>query len=906
MAELPSGTVTFLMTDIEGSTKLLERLGDGPYERVLDDHRSVIRAAIARHNGHEVHTEGDALFAVFADATDALAAAITTARGLTEPVRVRIGLHTGEALVSGRDYVGVAVHRTARIRDAGHGGQILVSAATAAVVGETASLRDLGPHRLKDLGEPERLYQVGSEDSFPPLRTLNAIAHTLPLQRTTFVGQERSLEEVGKLLEAHRLVTLTGIGGCGKTRLALQVAADSTDHYPDGVFFVDLAPVSDPGLVAQAAVTGAGLTPAGTVDRPAETLLLEHLAQRRVLLVLDNCEHLLDAAAALVDAVLGACLNTTVLATSRELLEVTGEQAWGVPSLALPEAGRPIAESHAVRLFCDRAVAVQPDFELTPENETAVIEICTRLDGIPLAIELAAARVTHLSPRQIGDRLDDRFRLLTGARRRVQRQQTLQAAMDWSYDLLDDTERVLLRRLAVFAGAFPLDAVEGVCGAGDPRSAIVDGIGSLISKSLVTTESHGNVTWYRLLETVRAYAEGKLADAGESDHFRTAHRDWYLAFMMSPSIAEWHSPPMYLLLETQFEGHEDNVRVALEWTANEGRVDLIAKALLAIVRILTDPDESNRWIELVLATDAIDEDDRLAALSIGSWVAMVRLDPTMDDKAKRAVELADERPSRAYANALLQRALFVSTVGQATGDEALEAEATALANEAQRAAEAGGWPTWRVAALTALGQHLLIWERHGEAAEAFDAAMRIRERTPTPFPNSRLRNLPANGLALALHLAGEPARAVEIAQQNLPTVASGPMQIGWALGEVMTAVIAGSRDQARVALRMAVSDARLASIPLLNGEWLVGFAALAAEEGDLPRAARLLAAARALGTDAVVQFRSPISYAVYRHYVRIVRAGLAPEDGKRYRDEGRAMSPDEALAYALEEPVSSA
>jgi tetratricopeptide (TPR) repeat protein len=358
------------------------------------------------------------------------------------------------------------------------------------------------------------------------------------------------------------------------------------------------------------------------------------------------------------------------------------------------------------------------------------------------------------------------------------------------------------------------------------------------------------------------------------------------------------------LLGSGFDDYEDNIRAALEWTAKEGRPELIASAIVPVARVLIDPEEVNRWVQYVLAADNIDPDDHLTALSVSSFLGMIRLDPRMDDDAKRVIELAGGSPSRALANALLQRSLFISSAGQATQNDALEAEASALANEAVRVAEAGDWPTWRVAALTVLGQHFLIWERHTEAAEAFDAATHVRTSTPNVLLNRGLQNRAATGLALALYMDGERERAAEVARRTVDTDDEDFFRFG-SLDAVMALLISGAHDRAREALHSLVADVRHAAIPLANSEWFVGFAAIGVEEGDMPRAARLLAAARALGSHAIVQFRSPDSYAVYRHYVRIVRAALTAEDAHRYRDEGRAMSTDEALAYALEVPVSS-
>jgi len=508
VSTLPEGILTFLFTDVEGSTRLVKELGDAGWAELLEEHRLILRLAFSEHAGVEVDTQGDAFFVVFTRETDAAAAAIQGQRTLEEHpwrdgqrVRVRIGLHTGEALVRGEHYVGHEVHRASRICDAGHGGQIVVSQTTADLVRESlprgATLTDLDLHRMKDLSDAQRLFQLqatGLPSEFPRLRSLDS-PHNLPAERSSFVGREKEIVTVRSLLAEHRLVTLTGIGGSGKTRLALQVGALELGGFTDGVFFVDLAPVSDPDLVSQAVATAAGLSfgdALGGLGGSVDDLLVASLARRECLLLVDNCEHLVDTVAGLVDRIFAGCPDVILMATSREVLGVEGEQIVPVPSLAVPDDPSEAEGADAVLLFTERAKAVKSSFALGPESRAAVVEICRRLDGIPLAIEFAAARVAHLSPQQIADRLEDRFRLLTGGRRRIQRQQTLAAALDWSHDLLDEEERTLFRRLAVFAGGFSLEAAEAICtGNGIPAESVLDRLGSLVAKSLVTAGEEG-------------------------------------------------------------------------------------------------------------------------------------------------------------------------------------------------------------------------------------------------------------------------------------------------------------------------------------------------------------------------------------------------------------------------------
>ena len=482
-SRLPSGTVTFLFTDIERSTESAAALGDERWADALQIHRDLLRPAFEKRDGVEVGTEGDAFFVAFVRATDAVDAAIEGQRALEQfawpgeaRLRVRMGLHTGEALVRGGDYVGHDVHKAKRISDAGHGGQIVLSQTTGDLVRDKATLVDLGFHRLKDLGEPQQLYQVGAEDlpsSFPRLRTLDAAPHNLPIQLTSFVGRERELGEVSGLIAATRLLTITGAGGCGKTRLALQLGAEVMDTFANGVWLADLAPLTDATVVLQAVADAVGVPQghAGDVaaEQPVEERLVAHLKDRRALVILDNCEHLISSCADLATMLLASCPGVRIVVTTREPLGVAGETSWRLPSLAVPRTDstspEALNDAEATRLFCDRASQAVPSFAPTHDDALAIVDICTRLDGIPLAIELAAARVRVLPCTEIAKRLDDRFRLLTGgSRTAMPRQQTLRATVDWSYDLLSGEQQALLRRLSVFAGGFTLEAAEEICG----------------------------------------------------------------------------------------------------------------------------------------------------------------------------------------------------------------------------------------------------------------------------------------------------------------------------------------------------------------------------------------------------------------------------------------------------------
>ena len=543
-------TLTFLFTDIEGSTAMLWRLGE-VYAEVLTAHHAVMRAGLAEHGGREVGTQGDAFFAAFSSPRACVAAAIGMQRALAsypwpagESVRVRMGIHSGEAAETPAGLVGLDLHRVARITAAAHGGQVVLSATTAALLGDSlpagASLKDLGLHRLKDLGRPEQIFQLQADGlltAFPPLRSLEnpKLRHNLPAQVSSFIGRDRELAEVGRLIGISRLVTLTGTGGAGKTRLALQIAAGSLDGSGDGVWFTDLAPLKHPDLVAAAVANVLGIRE--EPGRPVLDTLVDAVGQQRLLVVLDNCEHVINACAKLADALLRNCPDITLLATSREPLSIDGEIVHRVPSLITPADGddvEAIVNTEAVRLFADRAV--QQGVPLARDERTAEMagRICRRLDGIPLAIELAAARLRVMPIAELDARLDQRLSLLTGgSRAALPRQQTLRALVDWSWELLNPAERQVLARLSVFAGGFDLAAAEAV--SSGPEVApeeTVRHLGALVDKSLVqfdhTAAGPGR---YRLQETIRQYAARQL-DAqgpGVADGARSAHRDHYLA-----------------------------------------------------------------------------------------------------------------------------------------------------------------------------------------------------------------------------------------------------------------------------------------------------------------------------------------------------------------------------------------
>jgi predicted ATPase/class 3 adenylate cyclase len=620
MTELPTGTVTFLFTDIEGSTRLLQELGDG-YAAVQGEHAAIVRRAVAEAGGVEVSTHGDAFFVAFRSPVGAIRAALAAQQGLaahdwspSRPVKVRMGVHTGEGALGGDDYVGIDVHRAARIADAAHGGQVIVSDATRALVRNAlpagASLRDLGMHRLRGLAAPERLHQLvvdGLAADFPAPRTLDARPHNLPLQLTSFVGREEEIAEVEQLLHQARLLTLTGPGGSGKTRLALEVAAELLTRFQDGACFVDLSPVTDPTLVAAVVANALGVPE--TAGRPILDGVKEHLRDRELLQVVDNFEQVAEAGP-LIEELLGAAPRLRALVTSRVVLSLRGEQEYAVPPLHVPEVGRPLTglaalgRVEAVRLFSERARAANPRFGLTERNAPVVAEITARLDGLPLAIELAATRTKVLTPEQILSRLERRLAILTsGARSLPERQRTLRAAIAWSHDLLDPAEQRLFARLSVFTGGWTFESAEAVC---DPESLgldALDGLTSLVDKSLVRrTELPGGTSRFLMLETIREFALEQLHAGADLEPVRRRHGEHYL------DLAVEAEP--YLEGEDQGEwldrcdAEHANIRAALRWAVDSGQAGRAQAAAGALWRFWQQRGhlaEGRRWLEEVLA-----------------------------------------------------------------------------------------------------------------------------------------------------------------------------------------------------------------------------------------------------------------------------------------------------------------
>jgi predicted ATPase/class 3 adenylate cyclase/tetratricopeptide (TPR) repeat protein len=733
LTDLPTGTLTFLLTDIEGSTSLWEQ-HPAAMQAAIARHDAIIDTVLGQHGGRQIKEqgEGDSIFAVFTSPTAALAAVCALQQALLAerwppetPLWVRLGLHTGEAELRGTGYYGVTVNRTAGIRSLAHGGQILLSRTTADLVRGAlpaeVSLRSLGAHQLRGLAQPEEIYQVVHPNlpaDFPPLASPQAHPNNLPVALTSFIGREREQAEVRALLGTARLVTLTGAGGAGKTRLALAVAGELLEEYPQGVWLVELAPLADPSLVPQAVAQALGQRE--EAGQPLLSTLLTHLKDRQLLLLLDNCEHLVGACAQLATALLRSCPGLRILATSREGLGVAGERLYRVPSLVTPSLDHlPPPEKMsgyaAVVLFMARAQERRADFVLTSGNARAVAQVCARLDGIPLAIELAAARIGSLPVEAIAARLDDRFRLLTsGPRCVVPRQQTLRSALDWSYDLLSEGEQRLLHRLSVFAGGCTLEAAEAVCvGDGIEAWEVLDLLGSLVNKSLVLLDEvgpDGEQGRYRMLETVRVFGRERLVEVGELEAMVAAHATWCLALAVEAELP-LIGPEQDAWL-TRLEREHDNLRAALVWSLGGGAVGIglrLAVALCDFWLRLGHLSEGRTCIEHALLgleqtepKRATPSHDVAVTSQAPPWHVAVRLHETYGDillvtahpaQARAAFQQAlDQVPiTERIRQARLHRKSGNAWKAQSRYDEALHTYEMA---ESALGQDAAPWPEW--------------------------------------------------------------------------------------------------------------------------------------------------------------------------------------------------------------------
>jgi predicted ATPase/class 3 adenylate cyclase len=937
MNDRPRGTVTFLFTDIEGSTRVLSAVGPERYGELLGLHQELIRTAIGVHGGHEIDTQGDAFFVAFERPGDAVGAAIAAQRALADQpwpergeIRVRMAIHTAEATTTSHGYVGVGVHRAARICAVGQGGQVLVSQATHDLLLDDAvghRLLDLGEHRLKDFSEPQRLFQLmadGLATDFPPLRS--GISTTnLPAELTSFVGREREAAGIRALLDGHRLVSLVGVGGTGKTRLMLHVAGEATSRHTDGAWLIELAPLREPALVIEEVVRSLAVQVGP--GQPAIAALTDFLRDKDLLLLLDNCEHLIDAAAELVERLMGTCPSLRVLTTSREALGVAGEATYAVPSLGLPAAPDgieldldAIAATESVALFVERATATLPSFRLDATTARPVVEICRRLDGIPLALELAAARVNVLSPDEIARGLGDRFSLLTGGRRTaVPRQQTLQALIDWSWDLLGETDQRLLRRLSVFAGGWTLDAAAAVTGDQDdpgvspaagvsPSAAArvhtLDGLGRLADRSLIVV-AHAGETRYGMLETIRQYASDRVVVSGEAGELRARHLAWFRRLVLEAAPGLDGSDMVAWL--GRLDAELDNLRGALDW-AHESDPETALEMSVALSRY---------WRSRTMGREGV---DRLRhALELARrW----RASPSSRPEAERA--LLEARVVVGLENSL-------SFTGWQSD--------VSLADEAVAAARASGDDSLLVDAIVMALQAEMIMRggprtdaQRAAAHEALDAATRLDDPSRLSIAQQAIAMLEAPtdpvGADRWLEMATESARrsgspwAIATTFQMRGRVAayvdrpldaqrffreaqsrfeeagdarfalSAPSEHAHALRRAGALVEAD--DEYRRTIRGWQRTGNRGAVA--NQLESLAFVAVATSAGD--RAARLLGAAEALREQSGDAMTSP-ERVEYEAEVDRLRGLLGPEALGAAWAEGRRLSAEEAVALAV-------
>ena len=891
-------TLTFLFSDIEGSTRLEQAVGTRAYAELRERHRALLRAAFAAGDGSEQGTEGDSFFVVFRSARAAVTAAVAAQRSIaSEPwppgveVRVRMGIHSGESDVAGGSLVGIDINRAARIAAAAHGGQVLVSDVTRSLVrrdaGEGIGFRDLGSHRLKDIVEAERLHQVvadGLADDFPPVRTVDTRANTLPTQLTSFVGREAEVAEATRLLAATRLLTLTGPGGTGKTRLAIRVATEVSDDFADGVFFVALDAVRDPALVPSQIATAVGISESG--GRSAEQLLAEWLRARVVLMVLDNFEQVVDAAPA-VASLLRAAPGLKAIVTSRAPLRISGEHEYPVPGLPTPpdlasmsglELARlphrereleadALAAFESVRLFIARATAVRPDFSVTNDNAPAVAAICARLRGMPLAIELAAARVRLLSPDAILARLTDQLSALgAGSRDLPERQQTLRGAIAWSYELLEEGDRRLLERLSAFRGGIDLVAAEAVCGpATEIGREVLDGLSELADQSLIRVIDGGE-TRFAMLETIREFASERLDARPEAPDVRRRYRVWFLA------LAERAAPELVGSEQRRWldalELEHDNLRAAMERSVADEDADTaigIAFALWRFWQMRGHLHEARRRLDAMAAAPWSHRTPHLRARlmeALGGtcwWQGDIAAMRAPYGEAVALWRSIGDR--RELANALYNYA-FCFSIQPGTGAQPASIDPTGEGR-------------------AALDQALALYRELGDEAGQANVLW---------------------GIGNLHYFHGELDASAAVLEEALPLQrrAGNQTMVAWSLHMLGSALLQRhelerAREVLTEALRMFHASGDASGLTLIFDD----FASLAAAGGDSHRAARLWGAARSLTTSTGTGLASLVDEEHEQFRRPHARGMLDPAEAERLAKEGAAMTLDEVVAYAL-------
>jgi predicted ATPase/class 3 adenylate cyclase len=962
---LPTGTVTFLFTDMEGSTKLSQEYPEA-MPALLMRHDEILTQSIQTYGGHVFRNIGDGVCAAFSSAANAVNAALHAQQLLhgeawvPEPVKVRMGIHTGTVQLSGElEYSGYTTLALChRVMSAGHGGQVLLSSAARELVRDSLTegteLLDLGERRLKDMLRPEHLFQLlapGLPATFPPLKTLDAFPNNLPAQLTSFIGREKEIADVKRELSGHRLVTLTGSGGTGKTRLSLQVAAELLDQFPHGIWFVELAPLSDPELIPQIILATTGLNE--QAGKPAVELLKEYLRDKRSLIVLDNCEHLVDASAKVTDILLNAAPELKILASSREALGVRGELSYPVPSLSSPDIKNlPVIEKlsqyEAVRLFIDRASLVSPNFAVDKDNAPFIAQICYHLDGIPLAIELAAARVKMLTVEQISNRLDDRFRLLTGgARTALPRQQTLRALIDWSYDLLSENERLLLCRLSVFSGGWSIEAAEAVCaGEGIDAYDVLDLLTQLVNKSLVVViekpqtnlkplSSQGDLR-YRMLETIRQYGHEKIFEANESEKIRARHFDYYLK--MAKHLLPEFFGSKELVWMAWLDEEWDNLRTAVEWSI-ESRPDAGLELVNCLGYLsldnLNNMTDMLNWLWELLARRANSARTATRALGLLHWAWYAnanyeRYSAQVQAMNEESISIYEELGDKnGLAHAYLGMALAAPTI---EAGKAFFRKGIALLRETNDkvwiayALRYFGWTLETqdyTSKLASLEESLAIYRKLGFTSGIIEAlkqlgALAIREGN---FEVAHLRLdeglsiLQANSYVLGNSITmsydlGDLAyfegdyELAKIFYENCLSWASQkclPHSAAWAnarLGYLYKQL--GENVKARKyfleALKPNLGGKSMEGV----GFTLEGLASLAVSEGQCEKALKLFSWSTSL-REWRGEFRPPVEQASVDHDLAAIRSFLSDDEFYNLYGEGRKMSMDQALALALEE-----
>ena len=917
--QFPTGTVTFLFTDIEGSTKLWEA---SPQEMkvALARHDALMREAIDGSGGFVFKTIGDAFCASFATVSEAVEAALVAQLALVAepwpeatPVKVRMALHTGAAEIRDGDYFGPPVNRVARLLAIGHGGQTLLSQTTYDLVRDHppagSEPRSMGEHRLKDLSRPESVYQLnhpGLPSEFPQLRSLDnpALRHNLPPQLTSFIGREREIEDVKGLLAKSRLLTLSGSGGSGKTRLALQVAADLIEEYGQGVWLVELAQVSEPGLVPQTIASVLGLK-----EEPGKSLsqtLIEHLRNKRLLLVLDNCEHLLDACSNLVDSMIRQCAGVQVLATSREALGISGEQTYRVPSLAIPDlrqtqSPESLSLYAAVRLFIDRALLVKTDFRVTNRNAPALASICHRLDGIPLAIELAAARVRSLSVEEVDERLDERFRLLTGgSRTAMPRQQTLRALIDWSYDLLNERERILLGRLSVFCGGWRTEDAEKVCaGEGISDWEVLDLMTSLADKSLIVFEEVKGAGRHHLLETVRQYARDRLLESGESQAVHSRHRNHFLKFAVDaePELKGTNQGQWFSVLDDEHE----NLRAALVWSIDEVEETQLLRLCAALwwywfMRGLLS--EGRAWCERALEAVGASEPTALRAdvLAAAGILATYR-----GDFAAASLQLEECLAIRKETGDAPGVAACLGSIAHVAGKRGESAIARGLYEQSLAVRREIGDRRGTAGSLGNLGIMALAEGDHAAAQRYMEECLAIMRdlgdqwgiSTALNNLGTLYRDLGDASAALACY---EESLAIEREIGDRHGISVSLSNLGVLTASLGRPAAARTYLEESLGIKQVIGDLRSLSYSL------EAFASLAVAEGDVRKAPALWASAESvrekIGAPLPPREREQIDLEV-----AAVRQILGDEPFSAAWAKGRGMTLDQAIELALDRPI---